>query len=235
MKLQAVFLDVGQTLIYPCPDGEAFAAIAASIGLELSPETVREHLPQMYATYEDNYLQGAAFWEDAVAARAVWLEAYTLLYRLVGLPEQATELARRAYEFYFNPGAWLVYPDARPALVELKRRGLRLGLISNWDNSLVPIIQGLGLSGYFETIIASADVGEHKPEPAIFTLALRRLNLPPTAALHVGDRIDADVQGAQAAGLSAVLLDRDNRYPDFTAAPRLQSLSELPALLDNWS
>ena len=232
MTIKAVFFDVGQTILSPAPDGVAFCTAARQFGFELSSAEVLAQTPAMYRRYEQHYQADSSFWDDDARAKAVWLDAYGLLYQLLGLGDQADAAALWAFEFYFNPGAWSVYSDVDKTLVELSGRGLMLGLISNWDSSLRPIIEGLGMADRFETIIASTEVGLHKPDAAIFRLALDRLGVTAEEALHVGDHLQADVQGALGAGLHAVLLDRADRHPEFGAAPRLTGLDGLAELID---
>lgn len=232
MALKAVFFDAGQTLLYPAPDGESFSAVARGLGFDVTPEMVLAQTPAMYRRYEEHYQRDAGFWADHGRARSVWLDAYGLLYSQLGLGTAAAEASRLAYEFYFNPGAWLPYDDVVVAFEALAARGLRLGLISNWDRSLQAVVEGLGLTAWLSTVIASADVGLHKPEPAIFRLALAHLGVNPEEAVHVGDHRQADVEGALSAGLHAVLIDREGRHAGYDRAPRIEGLSELPALLD---
>jgi putative hydrolase of the HAD superfamily len=232
MSIKAVFFDVGQTLLDAAPDGESFSAIACEMGFDVTPEMVLAHTSAMYGRYNEHYSRDSSFWDDHERARSVWVDAYTLLYSLLGLGDAAGEAARRAYDFYFNPGAWRPYGDVTDVLGELAGRGYKLGLISNWDRSLTAVIDGLGLSEIMSCIISSADVGMHKPAPAIFELALIRLGVRVGEAVHVGDHLQADVEGAMAAGLGAVLIDRYGRHEGYSHAPRLTGLAELPALLE---
>jgi putative hydrolase of the HAD superfamily len=95
-----------------------------------------------------------------------------------------------------------------PAFRRLRQRGLVLGLISNWDNRLSGLVEGLGLASELQTIVCSAEVGLHKPDPRIFELACKRLGVEPEQAAHVGDHHYADIVGAQAIGMRPVLIDR---------------------------
>ena len=97
--------------------------------------------------------------------------------------------------FEFRP-----VPGAVPALHALRRAGLALACVSNWDMSLADLIEPLGLGGLLETVLVSADVGRPKPDPAIFGVALERLGVDAAHALHVGDS-PADRDGALAAGM----------------------------------
>ncbi|MEQ9094252.1 MAG: HAD-IA family hydrolase, partial [Miltoncostaeaceae bacterium] len=101
-----------------------------------------------------------------------------------------------------------LYPDALPALEGLRARGLRLALVSNWDMALGDILVDLGIAGLFETVVISAVCGLAKPDPAIYAHALDRLGVTPGRAVHVGDDPLLDGEGARAAGLRAILIDR---------------------------
>jgi putative hydrolase of the HAD superfamily len=92
-------------------------------------------------------------------------------------------------------------PGAAETLRELRERGLRLGVVANWDCALPEQLERLGLDGLVDTVVTSARAGVAKPDPAIFELALNELGVPADRALHVGDeQIDED--GARAAGLA---------------------------------
>ena len=98
-----------------------------------------------------------------------------------------------------------------PRLKALAARGLKLGVISNWDERLRPLLEQLKLAGYFEVIVVSREVRAAKPSRAIFQHAVRKLGLPPEAVLHVGDNLSMDVRGAQAAGLSRLAAEPHSR------------------------
>lgn len=101
------------------------------------------------------------------------------------------------------------YPDAAPALGSLRRRGLRLVSVSNWDISLSEVLDRCGLLEALDGVVSSAAAGARKPDPAIFAPALEIAGCAPTEALHVGDTPAEDVVAARAAGVPALLLDRD--------------------------
>jgi putative hydrolase of the HAD superfamily len=101
------------------------------------------------------------------------------------------------------------FPDAAPALAALRSRGLRLICVSNWDISLTEVLQRCGLGGHLDGVVSSAAAGSRKPNPAIFEQALEQAGCEPAAALHVGDTPEEDLEGARAAGIRALLIDRD--------------------------
>jgi putative hydrolase of the HAD superfamily len=92
-------------------------------------------------------------------------------------------------------------PGAETALERLRQAGMELACVSNWDISLSGHLERARLDGHFGAIVSSAQVGVAKPDPAVFLVALERLNVPPERALHIGDG-DGDAEGAAAAGLA---------------------------------
>lgn len=125
------------------------------------------------------------------------------------------------------------FPDAEPALRELRGR-CALGLITNGASDLQrEKIRGAGLDGYFDLVVASGDLGVGKPEPSIFTHALRQLGVPPHEAVMVGDSLQRDVVGAQNVGIRGVWLNRRDHPRESGLEPdsEVRSLSEFLGLL----
>ena len=126
---------------------------------------------------------------------------------------------------------FFAYPDAVPALSALREAGIRTVVVSNWDASLHERLSETGLAVLVDGALASAEVGAAKPDGAIFAAALELAGTAPHEAWHVGDSVEADVEGARAAGLTAVLIDRagDHEGPDDVAV--IASLAELLPLV----
>jgi putative hydrolase of the HAD superfamily len=101
------------------------------------------------------------------------------------------------------------YPDAAPALEGLGGLGLRRVCVSNWDYALPEVLERCGLADGFDAVLTSAGVGARKPDPRIFRAGLTAAGCAPGEALHVGDTPGEDLEGARAAGIPALLLDRD--------------------------
>ena len=123
------------------------------------------------------------------------------------------------------------YDDVLPAMDLLKQLGLVLGLISNMNAPAWELADNMGLSSYLDLAVTSGEVGSEKPHSPIFHEALRRANVEPGDAVHVGDQLTSDVEGASNVGINPVLLDRDGNHVGFTEFPRIETLMELPALL----
>ena len=125
-------------------------------------------------------------------------------------PGRVGDIYEEAERRLFGPDSevFRLYDDVIPTLDALRDKGIRMAIISNWDVSLHRVVEMLGLSPYFELVIASLEEGVEKPEPEIFHLALRKLAASPDVSLHVGDQPVDDLQGARQVGMRGLLIDR---------------------------
>ena len=122
------------------------------------------------------------------------------------------------------------FPEVPHALAALREEGLRLVVVSNWDVSLHGMLAETGLARYMNGAISSAELGAEKPAAAIFQHALTLAGVPAGAALHVGDSLREDVEGARAAGITPVFVSRDGGGDGPPGVCTVRSLAELPAL-----
>ena len=125
------------------------------------------------------------------------------------------------------------FADAAPALGVLRKAGIALIVVSNWDVSLHEVLDRTGLRPLLDGAISSAEAGSAKPDGEIFDRALALASVRPGEAWHVGDSWSADVVGARRAGLVPVWIDRAPWREDRRQAPvrRIASLDELPVLV----
>jgi putative hydrolase of the HAD superfamily len=221
MSVRAVLLDAGNTLVGL--DHEALAGICAAHGLPVEPEAVARADGRLRRTL-DRLLSEERRSTEAPGTRAVLVG---LFLEGLAVPESdrpaalIEELVERLPSLFRRPE-----DGVGDALVALEKRGYRLGVVSNSDGSLEEGLSALGLRHHFEFVLDSAIVGVEKPDPAIFRLALERLDVPATAAVYVGDLPSIDVRGARAAGIAAILVDPFDNFPDATV-PRIRSLPDL--------
>lgn len=126
-----------------------------------------------------------------------------------------------------------VYDDVLPTLAALKKLGVRLGVVSNWDCGLPEVLHRIGLSEFFDSITVSATCGFAKPAREIFEIALSSLAVSADRVVHVGDKWDLDVEGPRSAGVCSVFLRRDDRSvpTEHQLAPAIRSLTELTEML----
>jgi len=156
-----------------------------------------------------------------------------------GVQLRPGELSRLC-DAYYAPirRAVSVYPEARPTLATLRGFGYKLGLLSNTAFRARDHREELvffGLWKYFDAAVFTSSLRFRKPHPLPFQEIGRRLKVDLTRCLYIGDRQREDVLGPQAVGMTAVLVRRPHRNyePDLTKSVEIESLSELPALLDN--
>jgi len=222
--IRAVFFDAGATLVHPNPPvEEIYARELVADGCAPSPEALaralgqaweevrRENAPNRYGGVRGE----EAFWRAFLGRVRGFLDGGTVSEAAFG------RLARH----FRDPASWAVYPDVGGTLDALAARGFALAVVSNWDSHLPRLLDALGLASRFQTLAVSAIEETGKPDPEIFHRACARLNVTPAEALHVGDSLAEDYEGARSAGLAALLLDRHGRYQD--VPDRITSLEDL--------
>jgi putative hydrolase of the HAD superfamily len=213
-NIEAITFDVGGTLIEPRPSvGHIYARIAARNGAKgISPSLLNSRFAKAWKARK-RFRYTRSDWAELVD------ETFGRL--LSNLPNET--FFDELYEYFTRRGAWHLYPDVIPTLKALRKRGVKLGIISNWDDRLPPLLRVLKLHSRFDAIVVSCETGCVKPARRIFRAAAKELKLPPQNILHVGDSFDLDVRGARAAGMQAVLLRRDS----LARQNQIASLSEL--------
>ena len=149
--------------------------------------------------------------------------ARTLAFAGYSLPAFDTYF-ERVYRRFEQPGIWRARAGAEEMLKVLRRAGLRLGVLSNFDGRLHAVLRTLELAPYFEHVIVSSEVGANKPSPLIFRAALARFGVAPGQMLHVGDDPDLDGEGAAALGIKTFLVQEPERDLD-----RVRAVLGLPA------
>tara|TARA_Y100001934_G_scaffold173391_2_gene205613 strand:+ start:3505 stop:4236 length:732 start_codon:yes stop_codon:yes gene_type:complete len=212
--IRAVTFDVGGTLINPWPSvGQIYSDVAAEFGIEALPDFINMGFKEAWKSRHNfDYSQEG------------WFEIVRASFREQGeiLPE---EYFPRVYERFAKADAWIVFGDVLRTLDELAARELKLAVISNWDDRLIPLLSELGLRSRFEEVFVSCNVGFTKPSTVIFEQAVRWLKVPANEVLHVGDSQVEDYEGAREFGMNSVLVARGRRT---FADHEIPSLSALP-------
>jgi putative hydrolase of the HAD superfamily len=220
--VKAVLLDALGTLVALQPPAPRLQRLLAQSGFEVSEERAAAGFAAEIAYYLDHHLEGS----DRERLERLRDRCAEEMRRALELPDLDHATARRAMleALEFRP-----YPDVLPALGELRERGLTVVVGSNWDCSLSDWLEPAGITELVDGVVTSAEVGAPKPHPRVFERALAIAGVAPSEALHVGDKMDNDVEGAAAAGVRAVLVQREGEPPASVEA--IRSLRELPALL----
>ncbi len=218
----AVLLDVDFTLVRPGPElgPDAYRALGEAHGLRLDVDRYAD----ARATAIDDLERHPELDHD----EEVWIRFTEDIVRGMGGegPEVAI-VAREIVSRWEHARHFELYDDVVPVLAELKKRGLKVGLVSNTSRDLDAFVHHFGIE--VDAWISSGSHGKVKPSPLIFAAALELLEVEAADAVMVGDSLEDDVEGARACGMRAILLDRAGRFPEQTS--RIESLRELPAAL----
>jgi putative hydrolase of the HAD superfamily len=229
-QIRAVFFDVGGTLAYPHPSFHGvIARVLAEHGVQLSAAQVAAIEPEVWKAINSYWQQGGNFTRSDAESRQFWYWVYGTFLKLLGVP-QPGDLPERLYGEFIKHDTYRLYADSLPTLDALRARGLLLGVISNWEEWLEQLLLHLEIHTYFASTTISGRAGLEKPDPRIFALALESLGVAAEEAVHVGDSLHHDVEGARAAGLLPVLIDREGQAPpgDYL---RVADLTHLPDVL----
>jgi putative hydrolase of the HAD superfamily len=232
MSIKAVFFDAAGTLITPVrPVGQTYTLFAKSYGMEVSSFEISQRFRTCFAASPPLTFGQAATDSFEQLERNWWKNLVQCVFEPFGHFEQFDRFFIELFSYFARPEAWTLYPDVLETLSALQKRGLALDVISNFDSRLIEILEGLGMSGCFEEVFISSRVGHAKPASQIFETALKRHNLAPGEAMHVGDSEENDLYGAANAGLVGVLINRSANTPprDYR---QIKTLNEVISILD---
>jgi len=219
---RAVLLDALGTLVELQPPAPRLKRLLHDFGFEVSEERAAAGFMAEIAYYLDHHLDGS----DPERLERLRDRCADEMRRALDIPELDHATARRVMleALEFTP-----YPDVEPALRDLRERGVTVVIASNWDCSLPEWLGPTGILDLVDAVVTSAEVGAAKPSPRVFERALGIAGVDAAEALHVGDKVDNDIEGAAAAGIRGILLQRDGDPP--AGVESIRSLVELPALL----
>ena len=232
-RYDAISLDAGYTLIRPVQEAPLIVARRLQqIGVEAAPEQLTAAWRRAERLFLDDYLAPESLtWTSDVRIQTLYERYYTQLLGDLGVEDPERTHARAIISAYNDPENWVTYTGVPEVLAELARRNYRLGIVSDWVSGLPRILHRLDLSRYLDWVLVSGAIGFSKPSPALYGLAARRAGTLPDRMLHVGDSYYADVMGARAAGMHALLIDwRGRTWPRLDVG-LINSISELLTLL----
>jgi putative hydrolase of the HAD superfamily len=213
--LRAVLFDVDFTLCRPGPElgPEGYTALGRELGMRLDPA---RYEAARVAAIEDLERHPELDHDESI-----WIRFTEDIVRgMGGQGDAVAEFARQIVRRWELAAHFELYDDVVPVLDDLRRRGLRLGLVSNTSRDLGAFVRHFGLE--VDGWIASGSHGKVKPSPLIFEAALELVGCAADCAAMVGDSPEDDIAGARAVGMRAVLLDRAGRFP--AADDRIESL-----------
>jgi HAD superfamily hydrolase (TIGR01549 family) len=221
--MQAILFDAGNTLLWL--DHDFIVSALADAGVHARPPEL------MAAEYDakrllDRLVREGAGGDDESRGRIYFAQ----VFRGIGMDESLfPQVAAALYARHAERNLWCgVHEHTAATLAELRRRGYRLGVVSNADGRVDALLAEVGLREHFEVVVDSGAVGVEKPDPRIFRLACEAMGVPPAETAYVGDIYEIDVVGARSAGLAAYLVDPLDRWTDL-ACERIRDLPDLLA------
>jgi putative hydrolase of the HAD superfamily len=221
--ISAVLLDAFGTLVaMEAPGPLLRSELQRLAGVEVTEEQAAAAFRAEIDYYREHHLQG----RDPESLERLRDRCAAVIAEALPAPTADLEAVREAMLRSIRFDA---YPEVAAALQELRGRGLRLVVASNWDCSLPEVLERVGLGRLVDAVVSSAEAGAAKPDPGLFEAALTAAGSEPREAVHVGDDPDADVAGARAAGLRAVLVAR--RGDPSRSVDAIHGLDELASLI----
>jgi putative hydrolase of the HAD superfamily len=238
-QIEAIFLDVGNTLRIVIPDDDFIAQSKRQLveltGAAMSPEAFHALLEERYKVLRKRAKQMLI----EATEKEMWTQWMLPDFpaaRIGPLSGKLTRLWRDC------DGRRVPREDVRDTVIELSRRGYLLGIIANTitETEIPDYLESEGLTGYFKTVILSSKVGIRKPNPEIYWEAARRIGIEPAKCVYVGDNPVRDVEGTRKAGYGMFILfyepatqakepPTQDAKPDYTIREMKELLDIFPA------
>ena len=234
-SINVVFFDAAGTLFHiKSSVADVYLQYAEPYGVKPSPElkqAVNAAFRQAFRDAPPPAFAVKKIEELKQCERLWWFDIVHAVFYRVGMFEGFDEYFDEVFEAFSGGKHWALYPESLSVLRELKSKGFELGIISNFDTRLFSILNELHLREYFDSITISSLAQAAKPARQIFEYALSQHVIDSEEALHVGDSVCEDVEGARQANLKALLIDRDN--DDSQSPDCIRDLTELPSILSH--
>jgi putative hydrolase of the HAD superfamily len=226
-RYKAVFFDVGGTLLRVHPSvGDVYSRHARDYGFCGDAADVDRQFRLQWKAMGG--IESLGRQSGVTIERKFWRDLVFRVFEHFGGLRDFDNYFERIYEVFRKKDCWRVYEDVLESglLEKLKRKGVVLGVVSNWDSRLSETLADIGLARHFDFILASTVVGSAKPDRKIFAEALKRSGVRSEDACHIGDEPLTDIEGAGRAGVDAILIDRTGRHAEFSG-PKVRSFLEM--------
>jgi putative hydrolase of the HAD superfamily len=188
--LDAVTIDAYGTLVELADPVPALTDGLRALGVDRGADAVKRAFAKEVAYYRERSHEG----RDDASLYSLRRECVAVILQDLGSDLDPATFV----DGFVDAMRFELLPGAREAVERVRRLGLDVAVVSNWDIGLREQLQALGLDD--PAVVTSAEAGAPKPDPAVFVRALELLGVRPERALHVGDS-EADEEGARAAGM----------------------------------
>ena len=225
-KIQMVAFDAVGTLIYPRPSVEqVYFYIGQRHGSSLTKARIKSRFNEAFRVFDRDNLAND-FRTSESRERELWREVVAAVLTDVDSPDDCFD---ELFEWFARPDAWHLFDDVAGTCQSLVERGLEVAIASNFDHRLHAICDGIRELEPIQIRCVSSEVGYRKPSRGYYDALAKMCGRNPDQILMVGDTPLNDVEGAIAAGMQAVLVDRSKEpmLPD-----RVGTLRQIVRLLD---
>ena len=229
-KLDAVLFDAGGVLwdLKPSPE-DLFAEALRKHRVAFDRARLREAMNKADRLLDDEFatLDGSdesGFWRsyDGIVLEELGVGIDVGVF--------ARELGSEFRDVVTKVENWVPFPDVVPALEAVRRKGFRMGMVSNATELARRVLRNLDMERHFDFVVISDEVGVRKPDPRIFAIALELAGTVPSRTVFLGDKPATDIVGATRAGLRGVLVDRRDTFPD-SRFDRIRNLDAVGRIL----
>jgi putative hydrolase of the HAD superfamily len=212
-KPKVIFLDAVGTLFgVKGSVGKVYSQIAQDFGVKVSPQVLDQNFAKSFKSAPSPIFIDAHV-KDIPQREYDWWRIIALnTFEGAGVLQEFSDFSAFFSELYIHfgtPEPWYIYPDVPLALMNWRRLGVKLGILSNFDSRLYLVLQGLGLKEYFTSVTISTHSRAAKPDPEIFKIALNKHKCLPEEAWHIGDSIKEDYEAAKAVGMRGIWINRN--------------------------
>lgn len=228
VMIKAICFDFYNTLAtYDPPREQIYVKTSSELGVKVEEKALFKSLAAADIFYRNENIRLPVEQRPPEEKKAFYINYITMI--LSGAeaeinPDTALQIFAKVSSYTWK---FKIYEDTLPTLKALKKQGLTTGLISNVVQDMDATYEELGLQPYLSFKVTSAEARCDKPQPEIFLAALSKARVKAEEAIHVGDQYELDIVGAQGVGMTGVLLDRNNHFPEITNCPRIRSLTEI--------
>lgn len=218
-----VSFDAAGTLFHPFPSvGAIYREIAVQHGLDYCQDELNKGFARGFrnVSKDDSILDGdqreRSFWKNVVRVSIENFEEQ---------PKDFEALFHDMWETFSHGDRWKPSEGAANTLEHLRDQGYQVALLTNWDSRVRRVLQETGFEAHFDHIFVSSEIGFEKPDLEIFRHVERQTNTPPEKILHIGDSLKHDIDGAQNAGWSPILISEDDSHHS------IKTIRSIPELL----
>lgn len=209
MKYRVILFDVGGTLIHPKPSvGHVYAHGAQQFGIDISPEKAQHNFIEAWTKVKDNWQEPLCYGTTESETRNFWFQVIDETFKDYTNTQDIQLLFDHLFDYFCQTEVWDLYNDVIPNLKSLKAQNVSLGILSNWDFRLSPLLKGLNLLPYFHYSFISYQVGFEKPDLRFFQFALNQMKVDPHQILYIGNDYEEDYLPATSLGIRCLLIDR---------------------------